>query len=97
MKESTMTSWTFGDIPDQTGRTAVHDGALPTLRAATDLSAGSGSYWGPARLFEMNGPPVPAGISKRAKDTAVAKRLWEESEKLTGVTFAFTPRLSKAA
>jgi hypothetical protein len=74
----------------------VHDGTLPTLRPATDPSAQSGSYWGPGRLFEMKGPPVRARISQRARDAAVAKRLWEESERLTGVTFAFTPAVSKA-
>jgi NAD(P)-dependent dehydrogenase (short-subunit alcohol dehydrogenase family) len=68
-----------------------HDGALPTLRAATDPDAESGSYWGPAHFFELKGPPARARISTRAKDTAVAERLWDDSEKLTGVTFAFTP------
>jgi NAD(P)-dependent dehydrogenase (short-subunit alcohol dehydrogenase family) len=62
------------------------DGALPTLRAATDPGAASGSYWGPAHFFELNGPPVPARISKDAKNESVAARLWEVSEKLTGVT-----------
>jgi NAD(P)-dependent dehydrogenase (short-subunit alcohol dehydrogenase family) len=68
-----------------------HDGALPTLRAATDPSAESGSYWGPSRFSEMNGPPARARVSERAKDETVAKRLWDESEKLTGVAFAFSP------
>jgi len=61
------------------------DGALPTLRAATDPHAGPGSYWGPGRLFEMNGPPVPARINGNARDEKVAKRLWEETEKLIGL------------
>lgn len=68
------------------------DGALPILRAATDPAAESGSYRGPARLFEMTGPPVRARLSARAKDIAVAKRLWVESERLTAVTFAFMTR-----
>lgn len=65
------------------------DGALPTLRAATDPEAESGSFWGPSRFFELNGPPAPARIPRRAQDGAVAARLWEESEKRTGVTFDF--------
>ncbi|AXG79267.1 oxidoreductase [Streptomyces paludis] len=69
---------------------ASHDGALPTLLAATDPAAESGSYWGPAHLFESRGAPVRARVSRRARDEAVAGRLWEESEKATGVTFAFT-------
>lgn len=62
-------------------------GALPTLRAATDPAAAGGSYWGPAGLFEVNGPPVPARIPGAATDEAVAARLWEVSETLTGVAF----------
>jgi NAD(P)-dependent dehydrogenase (short-subunit alcohol dehydrogenase family) len=68
-----------------------HAGALPTLRAATDPAAESGSYWGPSRFAEMNGPPDRARIAERAKDETVAKRLWDESEKLTRVAFAFSP------
>ncbi|BDG10758.1 oxidoreductase [Anaeromyxobacter paludicola] len=67
------------------------DGALPTLRAATDPSAASGSYWGPRGLFELSGPPAPARISARALDPSTAAWLWEESEKLTGVSFGLAP------
>jgi NAD(P)-dependent dehydrogenase (short-subunit alcohol dehydrogenase family) len=72
------------------------DGALPTLRAAIDPTAASGSYWGPANFFELSGPPVPARIPKAARDEAVAARLWEVSEKLTGVTIPFTSRRAAA-
>jgi NAD(P)-dependent dehydrogenase (short-subunit alcohol dehydrogenase family) len=65
-----------------------HDGALPTLRAATDPAAENGSYWGPSRFAEMNGPPGRARVAERAKDETVAKRLWDESERLTKVAFA---------
>ena len=65
-------------------------GALPTLRAATDPDAAGGSYWGPAGFGEMMGPPVPARVCDRAQDQTVATRLWEVSEKLTGVTFPFS-------
>jgi NAD(P)-dependent dehydrogenase (short-subunit alcohol dehydrogenase family) len=63
------------------------EGALPTLRAAVDPRVGNGSYWGPSRLFEVFGPPRPARIPRRARDAAVAQRLWEVSERLTGLTF----------
>ncbi len=72
-------------------------GALPTLRAATDPSAISGSYWGPSRFFELSGPPAPARISARAKDEAVAARLWEVSERLTGVTFGLAAPSAREA
>jgi hypothetical protein len=71
-----------------------HDGALPTLRAATDPSAESGSYWGPSRFAEMNGPPDRARIAERAKDETVAQRLWDDSEKLARVAFALAPLVS---
>ncbi len=35
----------------------------------------------------MKGPPVPAKIMPRAKDAAVAARLWDISAMLTGVAF----------
>jgi NAD(P)-dependent dehydrogenase (short-subunit alcohol dehydrogenase family) len=63
------------------------DGALPTLRAATDPAAGGGSYWGPGRFFELSGPPVPARIPAHARDEAVAAKLFDVSETLTGVSF----------
>jgi NAD(P)-dependent dehydrogenase (short-subunit alcohol dehydrogenase family) len=64
------------------------DGALPTLRAATDPAAAGGSYWGPSRLFGLSGPPAAARVCRRARDQEVAARLWEVSEQLTGVSFA---------
>ena len=71
------------------------DGALPALRAAIDMSAEGGSYWGPAGRLELNGPPVPARITSRARDVDVAAQLWTRSEQLTGVTFSFAKRAVK--
>lgn len=90
--------WTATDLQRTAGLVRVfnplfamksEDGALPTMRAATAPEAESGSFWGPSRFFELNGPPAPARIPKRAQDEAVAARLWEVSEKLAGVTFDF--------
>jgi NAD(P)-dependent dehydrogenase (short-subunit alcohol dehydrogenase family) len=67
------------------------DGALPTLRAATDPDAAGGSYWGPSGPFELVGPPVPARIPRRARDEGVSARLFDESERLVGVTFPRAP------
>ena len=64
------------------------EGALPTLRAATDPAAGPASYWGPSRFFELSGPPVTARIPARARDEALAAKLFDVSEKLTGVSFS---------
>jgi NAD(P)-dependent dehydrogenase (short-subunit alcohol dehydrogenase family) len=68
-----------------------HDGALPTLRAATDPRAEGGSYFGPSRFAELSGPPARARISARAEDPVAAQRLWEQSERLTHIAFTFGP------
>ena len=65
---------------------AAH-GALPTLFAAIAPEATPGGYYGPDRFFELKGHPVPVPIAKTAQDVSVAKRLWAESERLTGVSF----------
>ena len=61
-------------------------GALPTLYAATQDLPG-GSYVGPDGFQEQRGHPTLVGRSGRASDPAVAKRLWELSEEMTGVSF----------
>ena len=65
---------------------AAH-GALPTLFAATAPEATPGGYYGPSGFQELTGHPVPAKITRAAHDPALAKRLWSETERLTGVTF----------
>jgi NAD(P)-dependent dehydrogenase (short-subunit alcohol dehydrogenase family) len=64
---------------------AAH-GALPTLYAAAAPEALPGGYYGPDGLFEMTGSPVSVPIPKSALDVGLAKKLWQESERLTGVT-----------
>jgi NAD(P)-dependent dehydrogenase (short-subunit alcohol dehydrogenase family) len=63
------------------------DGALPTLYAATAPGVRGGDYYGPSRLLETMGPPRPARSTFASKDPEVARRLWEVSERLTGVAF----------
>jgi NAD(P)-dependent dehydrogenase (short-subunit alcohol dehydrogenase family) len=70
---------------------AAH-GALPTLYAATAAEAVPGGYYGPDGMGEMKGYPTAAAIPQAAMDTAIAKRLWAESERLTGVTFTLSAR-----
>lgn len=61
------------------------DGALPTLLAATAPEAEGGVMYGPDGFYEMKGPPQRARILDHALDRDVAARLWEVSERLTGV------------
>jgi NAD(P)-dependent dehydrogenase (short-subunit alcohol dehydrogenase family) len=61
-------------------------GALPTLYAAVADVPGD-SFAGPGGFMEQRGAPKLVGRSDAAKDTAVARRLWDVSEELTGVRF----------
>jgi NAD(P)-dependent dehydrogenase (short-subunit alcohol dehydrogenase family) len=61
-------------------------GALPILAAATrDLPGGS--YLGPDGFQELRGYPTLVGRSAEAADPELARRLWEESARLTGVDY----------
>ena len=61
-------------------------GALPTLYAAVADVPGD-SFAGPGGFMEQRGAPKLVGRSGAAKDAAVARRLWDVSEELTGVSF----------
>lgn len=63
------------------------NGALPTLRAATDPVAEGGQYWGPQWLGWF-GAPTLVGRSSAARDEAVAGKLWALSEARTGLSLA---------
>lgn len=63
------------------------DGALPTLRAATDPGALGGQYYGPSGIAEFKGDPVVVASSKQSYDLAAQQRLWKVSEELTAVSF----------
>jgi NAD(P)-dependent dehydrogenase (short-subunit alcohol dehydrogenase family) len=63
-------------------------GALPTLYAATAPDLESGLFIGPDGFAEQRGHPHIVSPSGAAQDAAVARRLWEVSEDLTGVKFS---------
>jgi NAD(P)-dependent dehydrogenase (short-subunit alcohol dehydrogenase family) len=63
-------------------------GALPTLYAATEDIPG-GAYVGPDGLAEQRGYPHLVGMSSAARNEDSARKLWERSEELTGVTYDF--------
>jgi len=64
-------------------------GSLPTLYAAVADVPGN-SYAGPSGFMEGRGAPALVGRSKEALDEDVARRLWDVSEQLTGVSFPLT-------
>jgi NAD(P)-dependent dehydrogenase (short-subunit alcohol dehydrogenase family) len=63
-------------------------GSLPLLFAATSPNAQKGGYYGPDGRDERKGNPAAAFQPVVAKDATVARRLWDESERLTGVQFS---------
>jgi NAD(P)-dependent dehydrogenase (short-subunit alcohol dehydrogenase family) len=63
-------------------------GARATLYAATE--AAPGSYTGPQRFGETRGPIGTAKLSSYAQDEKLARRLWQVSEEMTGLRFAWT-------
>ncbi len=65
------------------------EGALPTLRAATDAGAASGEYYGPAGWFEIARSARRVGTAPQARNQQDAARLWDISVELTGVEPSF--------
>jgi NAD(P)-dependent dehydrogenase (short-subunit alcohol dehydrogenase family) len=59
-------------------------GALPMLRSVTDPSVVGGEFYGPRLVWA--GHPVRETPSRRARRAEDAHRLWEASERLTGIT-----------
>ncbi|PSW18204.1 KR domain-containing protein [Photobacterium sanctipauli] len=62
-------------------------GALPTLRAGFDDEVRPGDYYGPSKFFEMHGAPVKVASNTLSHDKVIARKLWVQSEALTGVSF----------
>ena len=62
-------------------------GALPILFAATSGDQPGGAYIGPDGLGEMRGYPRSVQSNAASHDEETARRLWEVSEELTGVSY----------
>lgn len=62
-------------------------GALPSLYAATAPDVAANDYYGPDGFQEMGGYPKKVSTSETAQNIELAKRLWNVSEKLTGVSY----------
>ncbi|MDF1576466.1 MAG: oxidoreductase [Bacteroidales bacterium] len=62
-------------------------GALPQIRASVDPEVKGAQYYGPGGNRELKGYPVLVESSEASYKPDDAARLWEESEKLTGVKF----------
>ncbi|MFF5766820.1 oxidoreductase [Streptomyces tanashiensis] len=77
----------FGRIGNPLLAQRPERGALPQLYAATDPSVEGGEFIGPDGMGELRGTPTRVRLSDAAGDPGTGRRLWEESERLTGVRF----------
>jgi len=66
---------------------SIPQGTIPILRAATDDQVKSGNYYGPDGFREMRGYPEKVQSNELSQDKEIAKKLWDVSEKLTGVKY----------
>jgi hypothetical protein len=62
-------------------------GALPELRASVDPNAKGSDFYGPAGKRETKGYPVLVQSNAASHDKESARKLWDISEKLTGVVY----------
>jgi NAD(P)-dependent dehydrogenase (short-subunit alcohol dehydrogenase family) len=66
----------------------AENAARPIVFAATSPDVTPAGYYGPSGPGEIGGRVGPAKLAARARDLALATRLWGVSESLTAVTFA---------
>lgn len=62
-------------------------GALPQIRASVDPDVKGAEYYGPDGKREWKGDPVVVKSNEASHNLQDAAKLWEHSEKLTGVKF----------
>lgn len=84
MERLYKTSWRFTPFLWQ----EIEEGILPVLYAAATPHAEGGAFYGPRGSFELAGGGVKlAKVPKQARNDADCERLWELSERLTGVSY----------
>jgi NAD(P)-dependent dehydrogenase (short-subunit alcohol dehydrogenase family) len=84
MQRLYQTSWRYAPFMWQ----EVDEGVLPALYAAVTPQAEGGAFYGPRGVYEAAGGGVAeAKIPARAANDADCQKLWEISERLTGVNY----------
>ncbi len=79
----------FGHIGNPLFAQRPADGARSQLYAATDPEVRGGEFIGPGGPAELRGAPKCVELAPGATDAGTGRRLWELSERLTGVRFVF--------
>ncbi|MFW0790590.1 oxidoreductase [Gordonia sp. CPCC 205333] len=62
-------------------------GALPTLRAATDQAVRSGEIYGPSGRLQFTGDPILVEARNEVHDPVLGAQLWDVAEELTAITY----------
>jgi NAD(P)-dependent dehydrogenase (short-subunit alcohol dehydrogenase family) len=75
------------NILDKVYAQSIEMGSLPTLYAATAGDVENGDYYGPCGWGEWRGYPKKVESNKLSHNIDIAKKLWEVSEKLTGISY----------
>lgn len=84
MQRLYTTSWRFAPFMWQ----EIDEGILPALYAAANPGAEGGAFYGPRGVYEAAGGGVTeAKVPARAANAEDCQRLWEISERLTGVSY----------
>lgn len=84
MQRLYTTSWRWAPFFWQ----EIDEGILPALYAAATPQAEGGAFYGPRGFYEAAGGGVqPAHVVARARNEEDCRRLWELSERLTGVSY----------
>lgn len=87
--------WGYNTMIALFGQTAG-EGAKSLVYAASAPGVVGGGYYGPTGFKQMGGPPGRVQPARHALDEAVAARLWEASEHLTGVCYDALTHASRA-
>lgn len=85
-----MTSSRPGDIDVLINNADI---SIPPLRRTVDGATADlpgDSHVGPKRMMGMRGAPALARRAANTRNAHTARRLWEESERLTGAAFPLT-------
>lgn len=64
----------------------VESAALPAVYAATSPEAHTGRFYGPSGPGHLGGGPAEQKLYSRLRGEGEARRVWQASERLTGVT-----------
>jgi NAD(P)-dependent dehydrogenase (short-subunit alcohol dehydrogenase family) len=86
MQGSNLQRW-FNQLGNSLFAQSAAQGALSELYAATAPEVEGGTYIGPDGIGGLRGYPKVVKSNARSYDQAVAQKLWQVSEELTGVTY----------